>query len=143
MLIEDRKIAGLLISNHLHSGYIRSSVISIGLNVHQQQWPDELLATSMADHRAIDDLSISSLAQTWLDLLQEVFVEMSESFDEMKSSWVQHLRGYDSNMLYETSSGERWSGRLCDVSDDGTLRIETNLGLMTFPMESIRQVIMS
>lgn len=38
----DRKICGILIENTLETGFIRESIVGIGINVNQAEWPPEL-----------------------------------------------------------------------------------------------------
>lgn len=40
--VEDRKICGILIENILHGGYLGETIVGIGLNLNQKDWPSEL-----------------------------------------------------------------------------------------------------
>ena len=40
--VEDKKICGILIENILEGTYVKSSLIGIGLNVNEKNWPEEL-----------------------------------------------------------------------------------------------------
>ena len=68
VLLEDRKVAGVLIEQS--DGL---AVIGVGINVHQQTWPDELAATAVslaqagitADRLEILERVLPSLVQAW------------------------------------------------------------------------------
>ena len=47
ILVNKKKIAGVLIENHLRNNEICSSIIGIGLNVNQTNFSDNILASSM------------------------------------------------------------------------------------------------
>ena len=40
--VSDRKICGILIENTLEDGFVRESVVGIGLNVNETEWPESL-----------------------------------------------------------------------------------------------------
>ena len=40
--VEDRKICGILIENILEAGQVRESIVGIGLNLNETDWPSEL-----------------------------------------------------------------------------------------------------
>ena len=40
--VADRKICGILIENTLEEGYLRESIVGIGLNLNESGWPEEL-----------------------------------------------------------------------------------------------------
>ena len=40
--VEDRKICGILIENTLEGGMVRESIVGIGLNLNETDWPPEL-----------------------------------------------------------------------------------------------------
>ena len=68
VLLEDRKVAGVLIEQS--DGL---AVIGVGINVHQQVWPDELAATAVslaqaeitADRLEILERVLPALVQVW------------------------------------------------------------------------------
>ncbi|NLZ19459.1 MAG: biotin--[acetyl-CoA-carboxylase] ligase [Bacteroidales bacterium] len=40
--VENRKICGILIENILEEGFLRESIVGIGLNLNESRWPEEL-----------------------------------------------------------------------------------------------------
>ena len=40
--VADRKICGILIENILEEGFLRESIVGIGLNLNESSWPEEL-----------------------------------------------------------------------------------------------------
>ena len=70
--VDKKKICGILIEHSLRAGRISWSIIGIGLNVNQMQFPDDLPnPTSMALENGKEDIS------RLLDELLEIFTDLA------------------------------------------------------------------
>ena len=96
ILINRKKVAGILIENQLEPSRIRSTVIGIGLNVNQTDFPEEITqtATSMAlstgqsfDRKAIFAELMSSLEALYLRA-------RSGKTEQIDFDYLQGLYGY-------------------------------------------------
>jgi BirA family biotin operon repressor/biotin-[acetyl-CoA-carboxylase] ligase len=123
-----KKMAGILIQNQLKGNAVEWSVIGIGINVNQTQFPSDLNATSMvletgneADREQlvaelrlqIMDLLLNTNENHWSDLLNEYNMNL-------------YLKGQQ--LLCIPKDGRPFSGIILNVEKDGSLRIQHESG---------------
>lgn len=126
MLVFGQKIGGMLIENKYLEGR-KYSVVGIGLNVNQTQFPEGLKATSMA-------LELN-LKVTFDGLIQEVLKEINltldmvekDSYDFIDKQYIQHLFGSDRWIEFEEESG-RFFGQIRAVDQEGVLLVRSKQG---------------
>ena len=126
VLIDGKKVCGILIENSLEGDRIAYSVVGIGINVNQRTFPSHLSgrATSLA----------SALGQSWnrpallrslLTELDKQYRHIHESIHDIVPEWKKR-----SPMLggtYELIQGDRRiRGKALDVQDDGALIMEVD-----------------
>lgn len=140
--IRNRKICGMLIENVLRGKEISCSVVGIGLNVNQKDFPPQLPnPTSMTLHTGIN--------YDTHDELEKLCVHLRESF-------LKNLQGGTANPDYEArlfrkgvfheyarcSDGTVFEARILGVSPSGMLRTENRKGeLEEFAFKEISYII--
>lgn len=125
ILIKNKKIAGILIENKIAQQQIKNSIVGIGVNVLQQEFPHEIRhkTTSLHLENPQHKISILDLAlsiQRNLEKYQKLAQTDSKSILER---YNQHLynRGIWADYEYE---GKTVVGRIIEVNLDGLLNIE-------------------
>jgi BirA family biotin operon repressor/biotin-[acetyl-CoA-carboxylase] ligase len=121
ILIREKKVAGILIENRICNQYLLTSVVGIGLNVNQKDFPPGLpgpVSLSLAAGREFD------LTETLQGLLRSLDKHISllyeERFAETKTYYLNHL--YRMNEWAEfTDSAGIFTGRIADIADTGEL----------------------
>ena len=126
VLVERRKVAGILIKNEVVGELVQSSIVGVGINVNSRAFPEELVATSL-----------------WLDSGREadpseVLIHLCAAMERRWSAWEGGDRGADraySDLLW---SRGRWSAfvrdeepimaRPMDVDRHGRLIVEMENG---------------
>ncbi len=123
ILVERRKIAGILIQNELVGENVSTSIIGIGLNVNNTALPEELLATSLA-------LECGHTLDRWKLLSQ--FCEKLEhryhqAVDQLSAEYAADLwaRGRWAEILLD---GDPVIARPMDVDEAGKLILEFDDG---------------
>ena len=137
--VENKKIAGILIQNQISSKSINTSVIGIGINLNQTSFSNELnRATSLAlETNTIFDLQDSSFSlYSFLDQYYQIL--QNKSFEEIRTEYLQNLYLFNQWRDFESSEGEKFSGKITNVDQNGHLVVETNGTLKTFAMKEIR-----
>lgn len=141
--VEDRKICGILVENRICEDMISRSIIGIGLNVNQKEFPLELpnptsmsiLTGSPYDPKAeLEDL-VPYLSARLRNL---------DSDESLQAEYESRLyrRGVLSEYSDNTLGGIVFKGTITGVSPFGKLRIETNEGeLKEFAFKEISFVI--
>jgi BirA family biotin operon repressor/biotin-[acetyl-CoA-carboxylase] ligase len=135
ILINGKKIAGILIENQLQGNRINCSIIGIGLNINQTSF-SELNATSL-----ILETNEKVEPRTFLNFLAN---EMNEQFDFIKSSSFEYLKNeYESHLFqmnelkkYKDEFGE-FSGKIIGTTDEGKIVIEKSNTIMTYALKEV------
>lgn len=124
ILINRKKACGILIENHLQGQHLSGSVIGIGLNVLQKEFPGLPMATSLTmegyqgDLDAVFDLLMEKIEQQYLRL-------RNGQFSGLKSDYLQSLFGLETPLLYKDANGA-FVGSIVDVDESGKLIIEAD-----------------
>ncbi len=125
VLVERRKIAGVLIQNDLLGENVASSIIGIGLNVNNTHFDEGLLATSMA-------LETGANVDRWVILEQlcerlEARILQWEKGDDLSGAYASALwaRGRWTEMMID---GATMMARPMDVDGAGRLILEMEDG---------------
>lgn len=135
ILIEERKIAGILIENEFSGSDIDCCIIGVGLNVAQEYFhtyrPE---ATSLALERGRIGLPpIPKGISAWQGELLEIFVsEVRRRIDQMSDHLIGLRDDYHSHLYrmnqkggrYRTADGTSFEGTLLGVEPSGMLRIQ-------------------
>jgi len=123
ILVSDRKIAGILIENSLRGMTLDHSIVGIGINVNQTEFPKGLIATSLAcetgkthelEH-VLSDLN-SGLEKYYLQLRQGDHRSILSQFNT-------NLFGFDEERTL-TVNGTEASFRILGARPSGELQLE-------------------
>ncbi len=125
ILAEKDKVAGILIENILSGNYIKKSVIGIGLNVNQENFPSEIgNVTSLKKSTGINwdkDILLKDIVNSIQYYIK--FIEQKE-FSKLKELYVASLYKYKNPTMFETKEGVVFLGKIVDVFEDGRLVVE-------------------
>ncbi len=138
--VSGKKIAGILIENQLMGGSIRSSIIGIGLNVNQVEFPPEAGFPVSMKLLTGRDMEVPSLADGLL-------VKMRAAVDALKSDLFS-LDGAYHSRLYKLGeeclfsvNGNEFSGKIRGVDDSGQLVLESATGIRSYGFHEISMII--
>ena len=124
----DDKIAGILIENSIISNAIVNSVAGIGLNINQEEFPDELpnpVSLKILTGKEYDrDFCLKQLAGC-LDLRYKQVI--SGSWDELRNEYILSLYHLNKWRRFKSEYGI-FQGKIVSVTDSGCLRIEEKSG---------------
>lgn len=129
ILVKGRKIAGILIENTIIDRNLHTSVVGIGLNVNQQDFPDDLpdpISLRMATGREWN------LSDTLDGLLAALTLHLNKLYEknytEIKTNYLNKLWGLNTWAWYADASGT-FEGRIVDVADSGELVVVNRKGI--------------
>jgi BirA family biotin operon repressor/biotin-[acetyl-CoA-carboxylase] ligase len=124
----DDKIAGILIENSIISDAIINSVAGIGLNLNQEEFPEELpnpVSLKILTRKEYDpDYCLKQLAGC-LDLRYKQVI--SGSWDELRNQYISSLYQLNTWRRFRSEKGIL-EGRIVSVTESGCLRIEEKAG---------------
>lgn len=137
ILIEGRKVAGILIRNELAGERVSTSIVGIGLNVNSVDLPEPLAATSLKLQTGCPHDRMAVL-RSLLDRFGYWWAKWSQAPDDGLASYTDRLwtRGRWADMVLD---GEPIQARALDVDDLGRLVVERTDGqVAAYGLERLR-----
>ncbi len=137
IMVEGKKLAGILIQNIIQAGKIEATVMGIGLNVNQSEFPKVPNATSMRRElgQKLDLITIRSRLLSALDKYYLLLKSTKKDLDEEYHSQLFRL-GERSRFL--TPNHSDFYGKIVGVNEEGKLMVSDDSGdLKTFEMKEI------
>jgi BirA family transcriptional regulator, biotin operon repressor / biotin---[acetyl-CoA-carboxylase] ligase len=124
----DRKIAGILIENSIKGSRISSSIIGIGININQSEFPEfPVKATSMT--------LITGREFNKIEIFEELSNNLEKNYLQLKNGNKSQLKEeylailYRKNKFHTYESNDKlFAGKILSVTDEGKLVIETDTG---------------
>ena len=125
ILAENNKLAGILIENIVSGNTIRQSVIGIGLNVNQEQFPAAIgNATSLKNVTGIF-FDTDQLLETIVTSIQNFMGYVEEKkFKQLKELYLKSLYRFEKPTMFEDINGTIFLGKIVDVFEDSKLLVE-------------------
>ena len=124
----DDKIAGILIENSIISNTIVNSIAGIGLNINQEEFPEEIpnpVSLKLITGKEHDPNFCLKQIAGFLDLRYKQVI--SGNWDVLRNEYITSL--YMLNRWHRFKSGTGlFDGRIVSVTDSGCLRIEEPTG---------------
>jgi BirA family biotin operon repressor/biotin-[acetyl-CoA-carboxylase] ligase len=125
MLVDSKKIAGILIENNFNQNLLLHSVIGIGLNVNQAEFHDlSGIATSLKlltgqQHDRAEVLEkLCRYLEKWYLMLK------SGNVAQIRESYLSKLKGMNSTMSFRTPDNNEFRAKIVDVNREGQLCLE-------------------
>ena len=134
----NRKMGGILIENTLTGIAFKSSVIGIGLNINQLNFPDHI------NNRATSLVQILQKETDLMDILEKIsiFIEKyylilkSGGYDILQKNYLKRLYNFNVKASY-LERGKVFEGTITGVEDGGRLVMHTDHGSKAFNFKEI------
>ena len=142
ILLNNKKVTGILIENQLEGSRIKSCVIGIGLNVNQQIFPDEIndSATSMRQF-ADQDFPIEKVLNIVLEKLEAHYLQLKAGRkDHIDRTYLKHLYGYQTPLTFRVKD-KYLEGVITGVDAQGRLAVDCEKRLRYFDIKEIQFLI--
>lgn len=122
---EDRKITGVLIEHSLSGDTLARTIVGIGINVNQRDFPDDLPnPTSMAIERG-RTFDRRAVLELFSERLGELYSALERGDKRLiESRYRQAMYHLDTLATYAYPSGERFEATIRGVRPSGELRLE-------------------
>lgn len=129
VLVNKKKIAGILIENALRGNYIQSVIAGFGINVNQNNFGNGLkeTATSMRLQKG-SVFILETLLEETIQCIQDCYKSaLKNDNDQIESNYTKALYQSDVWAMYETNNKE-FLGCIRGVNDGGQLMVENKKG---------------
>lgn len=137
ILVDGKKIAGILIENQIRGNRITSSVAGIGLNVNQTHFQSELTACSMKTICG-KDMDRETIFQEIYTNLDFYFARLTEQNTSLISRrYHDQLYGLDKMLQFEDAGGS-FSAIIQGVDEDGKLKLMRDGKIFRYALKELR-----
>ncbi len=139
LYVESRKIGGILLQNALQGHHVQSSIIGLGINVLQTQFPARIpSATSMKLQSPEISFSVENVLFAFCQNLEKRYLQLkSGKYSSLKDNYLNHLLGLEKVREFEKPDGSRFFGRITGISEDGRLVLNTSGETQYFNLKEI------
>jgi len=125
--INDKKLAGILIENTISGMHLKYSVIGIGLNVNQENFPKDIKATSLKLILG-NKLDKNIVLNKILEFIEKYFFLLKErKFEKIKEEYLENLLHYKVIASYKKDETVFY-GKIIDIDSIGNLMMEIQKG---------------
>lgn len=136
--LNEQKICGILIQNSLQGIHLQHSIVGIGLNVNQRQFPATLPRASSLARATGQSYDRTHLRQRLCSYLEQWYeVLRSQPHAVLDRAYLQHLYLYQQTAWYRRTNGERFRGTISGISPHGHLIMQTPAGVEHFGIKDV------
>jgi BirA family transcriptional regulator, biotin operon repressor / biotin---[acetyl-CoA-carboxylase] ligase len=137
ILINEKKLCGVLIENSLSANRITSSVVGIGINLNQTDFEGLPNATSLAAITGVQ-VDVDAFRQTLFDALEARYLQLRAGHN-LHEMYLQRLYRFGEDACYETAADQQiLYGRIIGTTPEGRLELLTQNGVRNFATKEIR-----
>lgn len=143
ILIDSKKVSGILVENILTSSKITQSIIGIGLNVNQTSFEDVLSATSLAiENIHIDKEDVLNQIYQYLDLYYDILIQ--SNFDLLLKLYYKELLWFNQiGTFLHIKTNQKFMAKIKGIDTDGKLILTdtTTLKQNQFDLKEIKFIL--
>jgi BirA family biotin operon repressor/biotin-[acetyl-CoA-carboxylase] ligase len=136
LLVDNYKIAGILIENQLSQSIVKSSIIGIGLNVNQIDFgvlKASRIRKVLGEFKPNKEIAFQLIAC----LNQQMNAIVNQHFLELKTAYHQSLWKFGETVSFE-SKGIAKTGKIIGTNESGLLKMEIDAKVEVFDLKEIR-----
>jgi len=140
ILADTKKIAGMLIENSVSKNSLKYSIIGIGLNVNQTEFPEEIPNASSLKLQVKKDFDLDLLLNEITNSIESYILDIDKkNIDELRKEYIQNLYLYNKESLFLNVKNEKFTGKIIGVSEEGRLLVRLqNNEILDFGYKEIR-----
>jgi BirA family transcriptional regulator, biotin operon repressor / biotin---[acetyl-CoA-carboxylase] ligase len=127
ILVNEKKIAGILIENNILNDNINWSVAGLGINVNQEHFPGLENVTSLKLLTG-ENFSTREILRRFCKYLEKYYLQMkSNRYEDIQKAYLSHLFGLSRKMTFKMNETERIL-LVKGISGTGLLHLEDEFG---------------
>lgn len=138
IVVNHKKLAGILINNTFQGNKLNCSVIGMGININQAVFPIEIPDASSVFHEIKIEQNLDELVLRLTDILDDYYLLLkSKQYLKIDELYLNHLFGYHSTFHFMLH-GQMNQGEILDVNKDGKVLIKTNHSEIYYDLKEIK-----
>lgn len=123
ILVDSKKICGILVENVISGANINSSIIGIGLNVNQEIFSDQFKATSLKLESG-NEMELKDIFDQYFGYLDFYLNLLCDShFNLLLNQYYEHFYRHLENSAFEID-GAITQGKIIGITESGLLQVE-------------------
>jgi BirA family transcriptional regulator, biotin operon repressor / biotin---[acetyl-CoA-carboxylase] ligase len=136
--IADEKIGGMLIENIIQGSQIKHSIIGIGLNINQCEFPPILRKVTSFSKILHADYDLTLIKNEICGSVEAKYLQLKAGkIASMKQEYLKKLYLLNQWANFK-NNGQIFAGKIVDVTSQGFLQMETEAGLQEFALQQIQ-----
>ena len=136
ILVDEKKICGILIENQIQGNRIAASIIGIGLNVNQLEF-DGFSATSIKKEKEISKIPKEELESLLYELNKTLAILSENKTVELEQAYCEKMIGYQETRSFQDNKGP-FQGEIKGVDSEGNLMILRKEGLVNYGIKEVK-----
>lgn len=140
VMVNDRKISGILIQNVLAGSQVKNTIIGIGLNVNQTTTPTDQAISII--HLAGEKISLKDVKATLLHRLESYYLTLKRGeLQQIKQLYLRKLYRRDTEHKFlNIKENETFTGTITGVDEDGKLMIKTGNNTTKWTLNEVKYI---
>lgn len=139
MLVNEKKIGGVLIENSIRDNAIQHSIVGIGLNVNQEEFRLSGRATSFFSITG-DECEREPIMELLFQHLEANYLfARSGHLDEIRKRYDAELFGLNQELRFRIGNTEQ-EARVCGTSPEGKLLLEVQGKMQQFDLQAVKWI---
>ena len=136
ILVNKKKIAGILIENNFQAGKIKQSIIGIGININQQNFNTITNATSFSIENNSKKFDLKKLLNEFIFIFNEN-LDSFHNFRLIDAVYHKNLYLLNQKHLFKDKNENIFEGIIRKTTTTGMLEVFTNKGVRLFDLKEI------
>jgi len=139
ILINGKKIAGILIENTIRGNCILNSIVGIGFNVNQEKF--EVTKATSYKIEMKKELELKNILLVCLECIEKRYIQLITHHEkDINTDYLNNLFGYQIEKKYNIND-KKIIGKIVGVENNGKLKININKELHQFNFKEIEFIL--
>jgi BirA family biotin operon repressor/biotin-[acetyl-CoA-carboxylase] ligase len=140
ILVDKKKIAGILIENKIQGRMFHSSIVGIGLNINQSDFPDQLINPTSMKLLLKDSIDINQVLETLIVQLEKHYFQFKRNELNVINENYQSLLYKKDEKAYFKIKNKRVEAVIREVNKQGEIVLEIDNELKSFSNSEIKMI---
>lgn len=135
--INDKKIGGILIENSIQGNQIKHSIIGVGLNVNQSDFPSELINATSFNQAFSKEHELMTVLGEICSAIEARYLQLKAgNLKEIDAQYLNNLYLLNQWNIYRIN-GCLQNGKICGIDSQGQLQVEIDNQIQSFGLKEI------
>ena len=137
--IGDRKIAGILIQNIVAGRNLNRSVVGLGININETDFPKELPNPTSLTIETQKTFDLYQLLTTLCQCLENWYLKLkANQIQVIRDEYQKRLLGYLQERTFQRRNGDLFVGKIMGFEDNGRIIIDSQKGREVFDLKEVK-----